>query len=643
MQDDQKNKAKLLRELNALRSRVTELTQAQEKLKQYRFIVEAVHDAIFFKDLESRYIIANNKTLEAFGLSREQVIGKNDYEIMENQDEARKNIKDDNLVFKTGKLTEITKRMTGADGKERWFQAIKVPKFDNDGKIIGLIGIAHDITEQKKVDKSLRESEERYRDLIEKEKDIIYTLDKIGNITFASPAVETMLGFRAEELIGKHFTILIPKEWQERTMADFNNLLKTGETTTETVLLDKKRQFHFVEYSSTVIKEGNKVMGTRGIVRDISERKKAQEQIKKLILAIEQSIDGIAVGDLEPKLLYVNDAFARMHGYTPEEMVGMPVTKLHNKLQMQEHRRYIKQLKTKGFWEGEIGHIRKDGTAFLTYTTVTLLKNNDGKPTGTLAVARDITESKRTKEELNIYKEKMARAEELASVGTLSASLAHELTQPLTVIRLSIQNSLAELETMSCPGTVVEDLKEGLSEVSTMTSMVDRFRNFAKMSSTRTVSEVDLKAITERIVELLDENSWRAKVTLKVEGMDKLPLIYSYERDLEQLFFSLVENAIQAADGKKNRQVIISGAVRDENIELQFSDNCGGIAPENLDRIFEPFFTTKHADKRTGLGLCVVERIVSQLGGKIRIESKLGKGSTFFITLPINKRKEVTK
>jgi len=196
---------------------------------------------------------------------------------------------------------------------------------------------------------------------------------------------------------------------------------------------------------------------------------------------------------------------------------------------------------------------------------------------------------------------------------------------------------LAELEKVSCPGTVVEDLKEGLSEISSITSMIERFRNFAKMSTKRTVSEVDFKAIAERIVKLLDETAWRAKVTLQVEGMDKLPLIYSSERDLEQLFFSLIENAIQAADGKKKRLVVISGAVRDDHIELQFSDNCGGIAQKNLDTIFEPFFTTRPEDERTGLGLCVVQRIVSQLGGKVRVESTLGKGSTFFVSLPMNK------
>ncbi len=500
--------------------------------------------------------------------------------------------------------------------------------------------LVNEITQRKRAVETLMKCEQRFRSLVEATSDWVWEVDQNGIYTYSSPKVKELLGYEPGELIGKTPFNLMPTDEAERVGTIFRDIVASQKPfeRLENVNLHKDGRLIVLETNGVPIFDASGgFVGYRGIDRDITERKKAEEQIRKLSFAVEQSIDGIAVGDLEPKLVYVNDAFARMHGYTPEDMIGMAATKLHNKLQMQEHRRHIKQLKTQGSWEGEIGRIRKDGTAFLTYTSVTSLKNGEGKPTGTLAVVRDITESKRREEELNAYKENMVRAEELAAVGTLSATMAHELTQPLTVIRLSIENSLAELETTSCPDTVVEDLKEGLSEISSMTSMVNRFRHFARMSTKRTISEVDFKAVTERIVNLLDESAWRAKVTLQVEGMDKLPLIYSYERDLEQLFFSLIENAIQAAEGKKNRQVIISGAIRGEHIELQFSDNCGGIAPENLDRIFEPFFTTKHADERTGLGLCVVERIVSQIGGNIRIESKLGKGSTFFITLPINR------
>ncbi|MEW5767577.1 MAG: PAS domain S-box protein [bacterium] len=154
---------------NAILGIVTDITQCkktEEYLKKYRFMVESAHDAIFLKDLESRYIIANNKALEAFGLSREEVIGKNDYELMPNREEAEKNVADDQYVYKTGKPTEVTKHMTGVDGRECWFQAIKVPQFDDKGNITGLVGIARDISKEKRLEKELEKHREHLEDLV---------------------------------------------------------------------------------------------------------------------------------------------------------------------------------------------------------------------------------------------------------------------------------------------------------------------------------------------------------------------------------------------------------------------------------------------------------------------------------------------
>jgi len=166
---------------------------------------------------------------------------------------------------------------------------------------------------------------------------------------------------------------------------------------------------------------------------------------------------------------------------------------------------------------------------------------------------------------------------------------------------------------------------------------VNRFRDFARESPEKSFRKVELKAIADRIMDLLEESARRAKVILQIEEMGKLPPVYSNEKDLEQLFFALAENAIQSADGKKNHRLIISGHLIDDRyVELRFSDDCGGIAPENIDRIFDPFFTTRPQGKGTGLGLCIVQQIVSRAGGKVRVESKVGEGSTFLVTLPIN-------
>ncbi len=142
-----------------LEKKSIKLSEVQEELERFQLMIESAHDAIFFKNLESRYIIANDKTLKTFGLSREDIIGKNDYELMPDLKEAQKNVYDDQIVFKSGKPTKIFKHMTGAEGKKYWFQAIKVPQFDNDGKIIGLVGIARDITKQKRVEEEKQKIE----------------------------------------------------------------------------------------------------------------------------------------------------------------------------------------------------------------------------------------------------------------------------------------------------------------------------------------------------------------------------------------------------------------------------------------------------------------------------------------------------
>jgi C4-dicarboxylate-specific signal transduction histidine kinase len=304
----------------------------------------------------------------------------------------------------------------------------------------------------------------------------------------------------------------------------------------------------------------------------------------------------------------------------------------------EEIQRTIRERRT---YVAEFRIIRPDGTVrWLRDQGKPLCDENDRVLCLTGAVI-DITDLKQAQERLNEYREKMARAEQLVSLGTVGATVAHELTQPLTVIRLSIENSLMDLDTKSCPSAVTEGLKDSLAEVSHAVSIINRLRNFARKSSKRDVAQVNLKAVADRVTQLLDAQAWRAKVTVSLKNMDKLPPVLMNERDLDQLFFSLVENAVQAAGGRKDRQLIISGDVKDEHIELQFSDDCGGIARKNLDKIFEPFFTTRPAGEGTGLGLCIVQRIVSQAGGKVRIESKAGKGSTFFITLPINKSRKV--
>jgi len=160
--------------------------KAEREIKQYQSMVEYAHDAIFFKDLNSRYVIVNDKTAECFGLAREEVIGKDDFELMPDTEDAAKNIEDDREVFAAGKPKEITKRMTAPDGTSYWFQAIKVPYFDAEGEMTGLVGVARDITDQKhaqdRIKAALREKEMLLREMHHRVKNDLQVVSSLLNM-----------------------------------------------------------------------------------------------------------------------------------------------------------------------------------------------------------------------------------------------------------------------------------------------------------------------------------------------------------------------------------------------------------------------------------------------------------------------------
>lgn len=256
---------------------------------------------------------------------------------------------------------------------------------------------------------------------------------------------------------------------------------------------------------------------------------------------------------------------------------------------------------------------------------------------GTALGGAGATESGRKEEQFRAFHAHMARTEWLASLGARSAALAHELTQPLTVVRLSLDDALDKLEAASSHlESATEELREALTQIPNLTSIVNRFRNLARYPSDKPITEVDVRAVAERVAWLFNGNTQRMRIVLNLGEIAPLPPVSMNERDLEQLFFALFENAIHAADGKENRRLIVDSVTEGHYVELRFSDDCCGIPPESLDKIFEPFFSTKPQGRGTGLGLSVVQGIISRVGGKVSVESEHGEGTTFFVALPLN-------
>ncbi len=284
-----------------LAKEAVERRHAEEEIRTYRSMVESAHDAIFFKDLKSRYVITNAKTLDAFGLSKEKVIGRNDYEIMPTKEEAKKNIEDDQIVFKMGKPKEITKHMTGRDAKEYWFQAIKVPQFDHKGNIVGLVGIARDVTEQKRAEEALLESEQRFRSLVETTSDWVWEVDQNAIYTYASPKVKDQLGYGPQEVIGKTPFDFMPEGEAERIRKFFNEKAINKEPFYGLENVNRHKDGHLVVLETNgipIFDEKGQLKGYRGIDRDISDRKRAEEEKRRLEAQLQQARKLEAVGTL---------------------------------------------------------------------------------------------------------------------------------------------------------------------------------------------------------------------------------------------------------------------------------------------------------------------------------------------------------
>jgi PAS domain S-box-containing protein len=481
----------------------------------------------------------------------------------------------------------------------------------------------------------------KFKTIVDKAGHGVAVSDLAGNLTYVNEPFARLHGYEPDELIGKHFSIFHNQEQLERVSQLNRRLIQEGRYLAEEVWHKRKDNTIFPASSSAVVigdEEGDPLFLAYTAV-DITEHKKAENALReseaKYRTLVESAGEAIATIDAGGAITFMNETAAKRLGGTPRDFVGKTMWDLFPKNFADRQAANVQEAIKTGRPANLTELTSVSGRLRWYNTTIEPLRNSAGEVTAAMVVARDIHEMMQKEAELMKFRAQMARAEQLASLGTLSATVAHQITQPLTVIRLSLDNVLDELMATSCSSTVIRRLQDSIGQLSNITSTINRFRHFARQSSDTRFGEVSLYATADRVLRLLEESARRARVCLYLKSMDGLPSVSMNETDVEQLFFALIENAIQAADGTKARQVVISGAVNAGQVELRFSDTCGGIEPEDLGRIFEPFFTTKSRGHGTGLGLCIVQDIVAHVGGQIRVKSKLGKGTTFFVTIPV--------
>ena len=359
------------------------------------------------------------------------------------------------------------------------------------------------------------------------------------------------------------------------------------------------------------------------------------ESEQKYRTLVESAGEAIAVVNEGGCFLFMNNVAAQRLGGDPDQFIGQTMWDLFPEPVAERQMAAVRKVLATQTGKNVTSQTQVSGRLRWYNTTVVPLQERPGEDTEkVLIIGRDIDKLKRAEQEVAHYREEMIRAEHLASLGTLSATAAHELNQPLTVIRLSLENALAALTDR--PGdskAIGEMLQEALDEMDNASGIVTRFRSFAQRSSDRQVSVVYLQDTVGRVVDLIQRCARQKHVRIELtKPGERIPL-HCDRNALSQIFFSLLQNSIQAADGRKDHLVEIKIENSSKIAEIMIVDDCGGIPPQQLNRVFEPFYTTK--PDGTGLGLCLVRRLIEEMGGQIRVKSQWGGGSQFLLTLPV--------
>ena len=622
---------------------VTGRKQVERALVESRQVLESILNAIpvrvFWKDENLVYLGCNRSFAQDAGVAEpEAVIGKDDFQLAWGKEQSEKYRRDDREVLESRSAKSLIEEpQTSSTGDNRTLLTSKVPLLNSRGEICGVLGTYLDITDRKRAEAATRSSELRYRRLFESAKDGILILDAAtAEVVDVNPFLCALLGLPCEEILGRKIWELGPfrdvpaskvnfRELQQRQYIRYENLpLETAD--------GREIAVEFVSNVYDVLSD--KVIQCN--IRDITERRKSDEEKARLIQAVEQTEESIMMTDLEGTIVYVNPAFERISGWTREEALGQKPSILKSGQQDDAiYRRLWETLARGEVWTGRLVNRKKDGTLFEEEATMSPVRDPSGEILNYVAAKRDVTAARQLEQQL-------FQAQKMEAVGRLAAGIAHDFNNLLGVISGYGEIVMSGL---GAADPLRDDVGQILKAAERAATSTRQLLAFGRKQILQT-QVVDLNAVvfeSEKLLpRLLGEN---VEVSIRLEP--DLGRVRADPGQLNQVLLNLLLNARDAMpDGGRitiatgNAELDSTYAVTHSQVRpgsyvlLSVTDTGQGMDAATQARIFEPFYTTKPSGKGTGLGLATVHGIVQQSGGQVYVYSEVGVGTTFKIYLP---------
>jgi PAS domain S-box-containing protein len=438
MNNRSKTKEELIKELQELQEEKRCLKESYEaEINEYRLKVESLKEteenfcsifennsaAIAIIEPDTTISMVNSEYCKMSGYTRQEVTGMSwTKQIPPGDIERLKEYNQKRLLDPNDAPDKYEFTFYLPDGEVR--NALMSVTMTSNRKIIASFT---DITERKRSELELQESEEKFRSIAENLSDVIYLTDENGIITYISPAASTVFGYGDDEMIGHSFSDFLGDDEKQRLIPIFRNAIQTGIPTKNLSVTPRRKdgKSFFGELSSNKIFKDDIVSGTMGLIRDVTLEKLKKDELRKLNKAVESAVEVIFMTDKEGLISYVNPAFTKVYGYESAEVVGITTPRILKSGQIDNsgYQQFWQTLLKTQVVTGELINKTKDDSFIHVDSSSTAILNELGEITGFLAIQRDITERKRVENELKEISQQLTDAQAIAKVGSWETNL----------------------------------------------------------------------------------------------------------------------------------------------------------------------------------------------------------------------------
>jgi PAS domain S-box-containing protein len=625
---------------DAFNRMVTSLSKAMSKIteseKKYRDLVDNTPDIRYRADMEGKIVYVSPSVEKLAGFTAEEAVGMKLAEEVYVDPEAR-NILMQRLKDK-GAVEDFEAQLKRKDGSIWWASTNAHFYKDNKGKVLGVEGVTRDISDRKHVEMALIKSEERLKIAAKSSKMGFWEADLINKTVWWDENYSKLFGSRSKET---------EKSWQwwaerihpddrERVLDSLNSAVNSQASEwicTYGFLSQQELYIDILDRSSIERSPSGEAVRVVGAMMDISEIKRNEEKYKT---TIESAIDGFWMLDTSGHFLEVNNAYAKMTGYTREELLSMSIPDMEAAERPEEIKQRIEKIIRIGSDRFESRHRQKNGRMIDVEISATYTQSSGGL---FFVFIRDITDRIQMEERLR-------QAQKMESIGSLAGGIAHDFNNLLFPILGMSEMLLEDLPENSLEH---ENAREIFHACKRAGDLVKQILAFSRQSEHK-MTPVRIQNILKEVLKL-SRSTIPTNIEIHEDIQQNCGLVMADATQVHQVAMNLITNAFHAVENTNGiidiKLIELALAKGDlpgsdlrpgQYVRLSVSDNGVGIPQHIISKIFEPYFTTKKLGKGTGLGLAVAYGIVKEHKGEIKVYSEDGKGTAFHVYLPMMKK-----